>query len=401
MKSFFRFCLLACIPFFNFACSGTEKLQGNEFFIEGEISGVEDGVVVTLSRLDGNVGTNIASDTIRGGHFTFKEEALSNPEQMMIIPRGDGFPSMYLNIWVAAGAKVKIKGKGKLFPAWEVKSSVPYQKEENLYANKSREIISEISRLSVESSILRTKARTASSNDETLIYRKTADSLEVIRTSLRNKKDIADIGVMEKTNISPIWLDKMKGIAMSLNFSKNDNEYDSELRKKAEALYGLMSEEDKTTPIGYEITAYLFPPQVVKVGDDMVDADFFDINGNIKHLSDYSLGKYLLLDFWSSGCGPCIMALPEMKEISETYIENLIIVSISLDTDSRWKETMAVHDMPWVNIRDPKGMGGLAANYGVNAIPNYVMISQEGKVVDKWAGFGSGYLKRKVSENIK
>ena len=60
-----------------------------------------------------------------------------------------------------------------------------------------------------------------------------------------------------------------------------------------------------------------------------------------------------------------------------------------------------MHDMPWVNIRDPKGMGGLAADYGVNAIPNYVMISQEGKVVDKWAGFGSGFLKRKVSENIK
>ena len=398
MKSFLRFCLLVCIPFFNYACSGTEKLQGNEFLIEGEISGVEDGVVVTLSRLDGNVGTNIASDTIRGGRFTFKEEALFNPEQMMIIPRGDGFPSMYLNIWVAPGVKVKIKGKGKLFPAWEVKSSVPYQKEENLYANKSREIISEISRLSVESGILRTKARAASSSDEAHIYRKTADSLEIIRTLLSNKKNISDIEVMEKTKISPIWLDKMKGITMSLNFSKN--EYDGELRKKAEALYGIMSEEDKTTPVGYEITAYLFPPAIVEVGDDMADSDFFDITGNTKHLSDYS-GKYLLLDFWSSGCGPCIMALPEMKEVSETYNEKLTIISISLDTDTRWKETMTAHDMPWVNIRDPKGMGGLAANYGVNGIPNYVMISPEGKVVDKWAGFGNGYIKRKVSENMK
>ena len=401
MKStFFRFCLLMCVPLFGVACSGSEKLQGNEFLIEGNISGVEDGVVITLSRMDGNVGTRIASDTVRDGRFMFKEEALSNPEQIMMIPRGDGFPSMYLNIWVAPGAKVKIKGKGKLFPAWEVNSYVPYQKEENIYAKKSREIISEISRISVESSILQTKTREASSDDEALKYRKAVDSLEAIRTSLMTKIYIADIEIMEKTHISPIWLDKMKGVTMSLKFSEIDNEYDDELRKKAEVLYGKMTEEDKTTPAGYEITANLFPPPVVRVGDDMPDAVFFDTNGNTKHLSDYS-GKYLLLDFWSIGCGPCIMAFPEMKEVAELYSENLTIVSISLDTDNSWKEALGKHDMPWVNIRDPKAIGGLAANYGVIGIPYYVIISPAGKVIDKWGGFGNGFIKKKVSENVK
>jgi thiol-disulfide isomerase/thioredoxin len=132
----------------------------------------------------------------------------------------------------------------------------------------------------------------------------------------------------------------------------------------------------------------------------MVDADFFDINGNTKHLSDYS-GKYLLLDFWSSGCGPCIMALPEMKEISETYSEKLTIVSISFDPDAGWKKAMATHDMPWVNIRDPKSFGGLAANYGVSGIPHYVIISPENKIVDKWVGYVNGLIKKKVSEHVK
>ena len=95
------------------------------------------------------------------------------------------------------------------------------------------------------------------------------------------------------------------------------------------------------------------------------------------------------------------MALPEMKEISETYSEKLTIISISLDTDAMWKEAMNEHDTPWINIRDPKGYGGLAANYGVRGIPNYTMISPEGKVIDKWMGFGDGHLKRKVGENIK
>ena len=57
--------------------------------------------------------------------------------------------------------------------------------------------------------------------------------------------------------------------------------------------------------------------------------------------------------------------------------------------------------MPWVNIRDPKGMGGLAVSYGIVAIPNYIMISPEGKIIDRWAGFEDGFLKRKMAENIK
>jgi len=57
--------------------------------------------------------------------------------------------------------------------------------------------------------------------------------------------------------------------------------------------------------------------------------------------------------------------------------------------------------MPWVNIRDPKSFGGLAANYGVNGIPYYVIISPAGKVVDKWGGYGNGFIKRKVSEIVK
>jgi thiol-disulfide isomerase/thioredoxin len=394
----YRFLLLACIPLFSVACSGSEKLQGDEFLIEGEISGVEDGAVIYLNRRDGDMGILITTDTVRNGRFVFKEEAISNPERLTVLALGEGFPPMPLDVWVAPKAKISIKGKGKLLPAWEVKSNVPYQKEENRYAKASRDIMAEYARLSIEGTGIR-KKMAAASNDEAIAYRKATDSIRVIQDSLRLMRYFADAGIMEKTDISPIWLDKLHGASSMLRYSKASGEYVGELRKKTEALYGRLSEEDKTTPLGYRITAELFPPVVVGVGDDMADADFFDTDGNTKHLSDYS-GKYLLLDFWSRGCGPCIMALPEMKEISETYSENLTIISISLDTDNVWKEAMTAHDMPWVNIRDPKAMGGLAANYGVSGIPNYVMISPQGKVVDKWMGFGDGFIKEKVSENI-
>ena len=397
MKSlFFRFCLVACIPLFIVACLGSEKLSGNEFLIEGNISGTEDGAVIMLFRNEDGFGTFLSQDTLKNGRFMFKKEAVSDLERMFIFCPSEGYPNESLSLWVTPGKKIKISGKDKLLHLWEVKSAVPYQKEENRYANKSRNIIKEMVKLNLEIYDLQTKAKTASSNDEALAYRMAIDSLGVINTSLKIKEFLLYMDIMTEADISPVWFEKMSIITNRL---RNSNNFD-ELRKKAEELYDKMSEKDKNTPEGYQITANLFPPLVVEVGDDMVDTDFFDISGNTKHLSNYS-GKYLFLDFWSSGCGPCIMAFPELKEIYETCSENLTIISISFDTDAKWKAAVTEHDIPWVNIRDPKAWGGLAANYGVNGIPFYVIISPEGKVVDKWFGFRNGYIKEKVNKNIK
>ena len=406
MKSrFLKFCLLACIPFFSITCSESLKLTGNEFLIEGIISNVEDGAVISLSRWEGDSGTRIEQDTIQNGRFMIKAEAILNPERMTITVSGDDeFPPMFLGVWVAPKTKIKISGKGKMHPLWEVKSPIKYQKEESRYVKNSRDVIAENAKNSIVRNAAMQKIMAAmmagSSGDVVLVEKMLVDSLDVLSKQLQLRQTSLNIDLMEKTEISPVWLNKMREIATAIKYSDPDAEYSAILRKKAEALYDRMSEDDKTTHIGYRITATLFPPLVVGVGDYFADGDFLDINGNTKHLSDY-LGKYLLLDFWSRGCGPCIMALPEMKEVSETYPENLTIISISLDPDAAWKDAMKTHDMPWVNIRDPKAYGGLAANYGVSGIPNYVIISPEGKIIDKWMGFGNGLIKRKVSANIK
>ena len=398
---FLKFCVCICLPLFCAGCSSSEKLSENEFLIEGKISNVEDGAVITLFRNDGDFGMSIATDTVKSGRFVFKNEAVANPEKMSIMCFSEGYPSSRsLDVWVASGKKIRIMGKDKLLPAWEVKSAVSYQKTENVYANKIRNTTREIMVLDIEMDSLRAKARAASSQEEGLIFKKGVDSLALVKDSLKLVCVFAEIGIMEKMETSAIWLDKLRGISMTLAYTNMSDENASTLRKKAEELYVRMSEEERHSPEGYKITANLFPPPVAEVGDDMVDTDLFDPDGKTTHLSAY-LGKYLLLDFWSRGCGPCIMALPEMKEVAEIYKEKLIIISISLDTDKVWKDAMLAHDTPWVNLRDHKGFGGLAAHYGVRGIPNYIMISPEGKIVDKWMGFGTGYIKMKVGESIK
>ena len=83
-----------------------------------------------------------------------------------------------------------------------------------------------------------------------------------------------------------------------------------------------MNEAQKTSITGQEITVNLFPPTVVKEGDKMADTELFDLDGKIHHLTDFN-GKYILLDFWSSGCGPCIMALPIRKAGGRQLRQNM------------------------------------------------------------------------------
>ena len=396
-NTFFRFCIFAYISLFSFACTGSKNLSisGNEFLIEGEIFDVENGAVIHLSGSD----RPIASNKLKNGRFILKGETTSDPERMSISVTGDGYPSLSFDVWTAPGARINITGSGKLHPLWNVESPVSYQREENLYVDYNREIIAEILLLNIERNLLR-RARDASSGNKALAYKAAADSVNAIYDALRDKQFFANMDIMEKTDISLVWLDKMKVIAGRLKDFDDSSEYYGEQRKKAETLYGRMSEEDKTSPTGYDITMLLFPPSAVKAGEDMADADLVDAEGNTKHISDY-LGKYLLLDFWANWCGPCLAAIPEMKEISETYKEKLTIISISLDTDAIWKEALKTHDMPWVNIRDPKSWSGLAAHYNVRSIPYYVLISPEGRIIVQDGGYSKGKLKWATSEYIK
>ena len=108
----------------------------------------------------------------------------------------------------------------------------------------------------------------------------------------------------------------------------------------------------------------------------MADADLFDLDGKVHHLAEYK-GKYMLLDFWSRGCGPCRMALPEMKEIADMYKDRLTVISLSSDDEKNWREVSKEENLTWENLNDMQGTNGLYAKYGISGIPHYVFISPE------------------------
>ncbi|MCK7560011.1 TlpA family protein disulfide reductase [Chitinophaga sedimenti] len=133
----------------------------------------------------------------------------------------------------------------------------------------------------------------------------------------------------------------------------------------------------------------------------MADTELKDLAGKKHQLADFK-GKYLLIDFWSIGCGPCIAAMPELKKLHESAPANLAVISLSLDqSEETWKAATAHVKMDWTNLSDGKGMAGLAANYGVTGIPHYIIISPEGVLLESWVGYSEGDLEKKISKFVQ
>lgn len=109
--------------------------------------------------------------------------------------------------------------------------------------------------------------------------------------------------------------------------------------------------------------------------------------GKIQGLEKYK-GKYLLVDFWASWCGPCRQAIPHVKALSEQYkAKGLEVVSISIDTDKgKWQKAMEEEKMPWEQLlSDDKDK--TMALYQFSGIPTLYLIDREGKIVTKFTGY--------------
>lgn len=374
-----------------FLLTGLCAQAQNEITIEGKVSNVKDGYVVTLFRLDGRVGTTIATDTIEGGKFFFKVKPEAELDRLDLFIHSTDFPSMSRNLFATPNSVIQVNGNGNCIYTWSVKSNVKEQQEYDEYLYAAKDLWDKVQQIQAEVSGLWGIIDSSTSTDE---EKNTAKSkmktLHQQSSDIQSEIYLKEIALMKEKPVSMIWLDMLYGLSMSVRYNPA-----CPFKEDVLALYQRMTDVEKNSEQGKLIAANLFPPVTVKVGDDMADGDLYDLEGNLHHLSELK-GKYILLDFWSSGCGPCIMALPEMGELQKKYADKLAIVSLSSDTEKRWREASKKHQMTWYNWSDKQQTAGLYVKYGVNGIPHYVLISPEGKMVDTWSGYGKGNLLRKL-----
>ena len=118
-------------------------------------------------------------------------------------------------------------------------------------------------------------------------------------------------------------------------------------------------------------------------GSDMPDFTLPDQNGKKIKLSDFR-GKYVLIDFWASWCGPCMREMPNIVKLyKECKGKNFEIVGVSLDSKKEaWLGAIKKNNMKWPQVSDLEMWSTAPVKLcNVTAIPYTVLIDPQGKVV--------------------
>ncbi|ATL48330.1 hypothetical protein COR50_14800 [Chitinophaga caeni] len=127
--------------------------------------------------------------------------------------------------------------------------------------------------------------------------------------------------------------------------------------------------------------------QKLKAGKPMPSISYPTPGGQLANLEKYK-GKYLLVDFWASWCGPCRQAIPKVKELYETYKEKgFAVVSISIDTDEKaWRKAMKDENMPWEQMLS-SNKDETMKTFQFSGIPTLYLVDPEGNIINKYTGF--------------
>jgi peroxiredoxin len=119
--------------------------------------------------------------------------------------------------------------------------------------------------------------------------------------------------------------------------------------------------------------------KTVKPGDPIPAFTATDMNGKTIKPENFK-GKYVVLDFWFTGCPPCHKGFQQMKAYAEKYKDRLELISISCkDQDSVWRNYITNNHLTWTHILDTAA--SLATLFNIEAYPTKLIIDTQGKLV--------------------
>ncbi|MFT3822623.1 MAG: TlpA disulfide reductase family protein [Chitinophagaceae bacterium] len=328
--------------------------------INGMLEGLKDGTKVFLvpdatSGFPGWRDSTVAKD----GKFRFNSRF---PEawKYTIRTSRDFAPGQWTDLYFEEGT-INIKGKIAESEKWEITGS-PFARDQGAY-NK---FLAQKGIVQLKEELRKTRREAEEKNDATTGKKafeqfKMIDSLQFLYAKEWIKAHPASV-----ISTYLLWDYHPKFTPVQLEDWLNE-----------------LSPTAKNTVLGRDMQARIDAPKLTAIGKTAPSFTQNDTSGTAVSLTGFR-GKYVLLDFWASWCGPCRAETPDIIPLYNKYKDGAFtIISISIDDKRQaWTQAIIKDKMPWTQISDLKGwQNSIAKLYGVSAVPHNLLLDPQGKII--------------------
>lgn len=339
--------------------SCSKKEEG--YTINGTIKGQKDGLLY-LEFLDGDEKILKDSAKIVDGHFTFRGK-LVEPLRYSIKLKGTDYGAVFI---LSNEAINFTAHKDSIFSA-KISGATQDSIYNSYYKNEFKKIQSIAGPIyKISDSLTQNGKVKLTTEQKTAMDKRWAD-LQIVADDLTDK-------------FIKSHKDKIAGALVV-----GDRIVTYGTPEKVKEYYAILIPEVQKSYFGKKLKTAINLNNKTALGAVAPAFSQTDVNGKVVKLSDYK-GKYVLVDFWASWCGPCRKENPNVVLAYKKYHDKgFDVLGVSLDDKKNlWEKAIEKDGLTWTHVSDLKGWkNDVAILYGVTLVPTNYLIGPDGKIIAK------------------